>query len=90
MLNAWRAMVNCYLTCDQTFHHKVVELLYCGRPILWFSCRPSRGVTLTQRMSGDLLRSCTSPADIVNGLVHAEATLNAPTGPRNERLRELT
>lgn len=25
-----------YLTCDQTFHHKVVELLCCGRPILCF------------------------------------------------------
>jgi len=84
-----RAMVNCYLTCDQTFHHKVVELLCCGRPILCFPADQAEALTLTQRVGGDL-RSCTSPADIVNGLVHAEPTLNAPAGPRNERLRELT
>ena len=46
--------VNCYLWLSTGFHHKLLELLACGRPVLAFPGEHQEAKTLAQNLEGEL------------------------------------
>jgi glycosyltransferase involved in cell wall biosynthesis len=52
------ATANAYLWCPTTFHHKLLELLSCGRPVIAFPGETEESHRLAARCGGDL--RCTS------------------------------
>lgn len=74
------AMLNCYIASDSCFHHKVIELLCCGRPVL---CYPGEAEDEEQELArsvGARYSRCQSVADIESALESAE---NGREEPRN-------
>jgi hypothetical protein len=49
------AAVNAYLWSPTTFHHKVIELLSCRRPIVSFSGEREESLTLAKQTGGSLV-----------------------------------
>jgi hypothetical protein len=49
------ASVNCYIRSPNTFHHKLLELLACGRPALAFGGETDESRRLAKACGGDLL-----------------------------------
>lgn len=67
--------VNCYVNSDDCFHHKVLELLAAGRPIL--CCPPEMPEALQLAINtGGTLHSCANSQDVVNALQAVEAGPN--------------
>jgi hypothetical protein len=62
-----RAAVNCYIWYPVTFHHKLLELLCCGRPVLSFPGEHEESIQLAAEVGGDL-RSCSGGEDVNNAL----------------------
>jgi glycosyltransferase involved in cell wall biosynthesis len=54
-----RAAINLYIAHDHSFHHKLLELLACGRPVL---CVPSEGDE-ARHLAGDLRGELIDAAD---------------------------
>jgi glycosyltransferase involved in cell wall biosynthesis len=48
------ASVNAYLWLPSTFHHKLLELLACGRPVIVFPGENDEASALASKLSGDL------------------------------------
>jgi len=57
------AAVNLYLWSPKGFHHKLVELLCCGRPIVSFPGEHSESVGLARQVGGSL-NVCRSEAEL--------------------------
>lgn len=57
------AAVNAYIANPDTFHHKLLELLACHRPVLAFPSETEESWELARRVAGDL-RTPTTPADV--------------------------
>ena len=49
------AAVNSYITHEGTFHHKLLELLSCGRPVLAFPMESDEARRLAREVRGELL-----------------------------------
>lgn len=54
------ASVNTYLWLPATFHHKLIELLACDRPIIAFPGEHEESKAIAREVSGDL-RCCETP-----------------------------
>jgi glycosyltransferase involved in cell wall biosynthesis len=61
------ASVNAYLWSPVTFHHKLLELLACNRPIIAFPGEHEESRSIAHRVSGDL-RCCQSPEILKSSL----------------------
>jgi glycosyltransferase involved in cell wall biosynthesis len=48
------ATANAYMWCPTTFHHKLLELLSCGRPVIAFPGETDESRRLAARCGGDL------------------------------------
>ncbi|MDA0239276.1 MAG: glycosyltransferase [Proteobacteria bacterium] len=59
--------VNLYVNSDNCFHHKVLELLAAGRPILCYPAEMPEAMQLAAT-TGGTLHSCDSPAEVVSAL----------------------
>ena len=58
------AAANVYMWYDKTFHHKLVELLCCRRPIVCFPGEREESINLAASVGGNLL-VCRDETDIV-------------------------
>lgn len=66
------AEVNMYVTHDGSFHHKLLELLVCNRPIIVYPCESAESHALVKQVGGELLE----PGD-AKGVARALADLLA-------------
>jgi len=82
------AAVNFYLWSPATFHHKVVELLCCGRPIASFPGERAETVALAQQVGGSL-SVCQDERQLQAVLGQVWAGDLNPSGEL-DRLRHLT
>lgn len=65
------AAVNMYIAHDGSFHHKLLELLACGRPVLCCPAEGEEGRDLAARLGGELVEAADSAAIIAAlGAVH--------------------
>lgn len=48
------AAANCYLWDPSTFHHKLLELLACGRPVIAYPGEHDESIELARRVGGSL------------------------------------
>jgi glycosyltransferase involved in cell wall biosynthesis len=48
------ATVNAYIRCPSTFHHKLLELLACGRPVISFPGELQEAIDLAAKVGGVL------------------------------------
>lgn len=82
------AAVNAYLWNPKTFHHKLVELLCCQRPIISFPGERAESILLSQRVGGSL-NVCLDERGLQDALTQIwHGGLQPTSGP--EQLRELT
>jgi hypothetical protein len=82
------AAANVYLWSPTTFHHKVVELLCCQRPIISFPGERAESVELAQRVGGSL-NVCRDERQLRDVLDHIWAGRLQPEGGM-ERFQSLT
>lgn len=82
------AAANAYLWSPTTFHHKLVELLCCQRPIISFPGERAESVELSRRVGGSL-NICESEPQLRAVLSRIWAGGLQPTG-RLDQLRFLT
>lgn len=61
------ASANLYIRSDRTFHHKVLELLSAGRPVISFPAEGAEAHDLARACGGTLL-SCGSEAELLAAL----------------------
>jgi len=61
------AAVNCYLWFPTTFHHKLLELLACGRPVIAFPGEHEESIALARRLGGEL-HPCSDASELSNAL----------------------
>lgn len=61
------ASANLYLKSERTFHHKVIELLSAGRPVVSFPAEGEEAPLLAYAMGGALL-SCADEGDLTAAL----------------------
>lgn len=54
------AAVNAYIANPRTFHHKLLELLSCDRPVLAFPAESAESWALARRVAGDLRTPATA------------------------------
>jgi glycosyltransferase involved in cell wall biosynthesis len=82
------AAVNTYLWSAKTFHHKLVELLCCQRPIISFPGERQESIELAKKAGGSLT-VCRDEGELQSAL---EQVRQGGLQPNNaqERLRELT
>lgn len=59
--------VNCYLWLPTTFHHKLLELLACGRPVLAFPGEHPEARFLAKTLEGELF-VCKDGMTLTSGL----------------------
>jgi len=71
------AMVNCYIVSRRGFHHKVIELLCCGRPVLSYPGEKDEELELARSVGADF-SSCESISDIEAALQRSEDRLEEP------------
>ena len=71
------AMVNCYIVYPNCFHHKVIELLCCGRPVLCYPCANDEELDLARSVGADF-SGCKSVSGVEAALQRAEAKLFEP------------
>ena len=69
------AAANLYIKSDHTFHHKTIEMLSVGRPIICFPGETGEAIEIA-RTTGVPLHSCSSPHEIATAL---EQSLNFAT-----------
>ena len=74
------AGVNAYLFHPGTFHHKLLELLACGRPVLAVPGERAESRVLAAGTGGDL-RTAASPAAVARELARAHTRWRAAVGP---------
>jgi glycosyltransferase involved in cell wall biosynthesis len=82
MLNLCKtAWVNCYLWLPTTFHHKVIELLACRRPILSFPGEGTEAIQIAASVKGTLM-PCHSPEELASSLdqLWKASSRNEPVG----------
>jgi NAD(P)-dependent dehydrogenase (short-subunit alcohol dehydrogenase family) len=82
------AAANVYLRSDATFHHKLIELLCCRRPIISFPGERAESVELSQQVGGSL-NVCQDERQLMDVLTQIRAGRLQPTGGP-ERLGSLT
>jgi len=82
--------VNCYLWFPSTFHHKLIELLFCRRPIIAFPGEYAEAVELTRRVGGELhvCGNSISVCDTLEKLWECRLVGRRPGDPR--ALQEFT
>lgn len=61
------AAINCYMWLPMTFHHKLVELLWCKRPILAYPGEHEESKAIARQVAGDL-KVCMDPAQVARVL----------------------
>lgn len=64
------AFANTYITAEYTFHHKLLEMLACGRPVICFPVEKQESLALTTQIDTKFT-SCSSPEEIRNALESA-------------------
>jgi hypothetical protein len=69
------ATANLYIKNDRTFHHKTIEMLSVGRPIICFPGETGEAIEIAHT-TGVPLHSCSSPDEIATAL---EQSLNFTT-----------
>lgn len=62
-----RATVNTYLWTPFGFHHKLLELLACGRPVISFPGEHRESIDLARQIGGDL-RPCRNDSELAAAL----------------------
>ena len=89
LASLWRgAAVNVYLWSPTTFHHKIVELLCCRRPIVSFPGERAESVELARSVGGSL-NICRDEQDLQQAFQRIwRGGLQPSGGP--DRLRHLT
>jgi glycosyltransferase involved in cell wall biosynthesis len=78
-----RAAVNAYVVHDGTFHHKLLELLACGRPLIAYPAEREESRRLAAEMEGELLEPA-DPAAVAQVLesVHRRWSQRRPSSPQ--------
>lgn len=76
--------INLYMKSWHTFHHKLIELLVAGRPVLAFPGENEEARRIA-RETGGVLHVCGSESEIVDALEGCRATGDA-AGPDREKL----
>lgn len=82
------SLANCYLTVDVTFHHKVLELLCCRRPIVSFPGDQPEVHELAARVGGEL-HVCDTDAELPIALAAAERAPGPDGRPAAPALHQL-
>jgi glycosyltransferase involved in cell wall biosynthesis len=82
--------VNCYLWSLSTFHHKLIELLFCRRPIIAFPGEYTEAMELAHRVGGELhvCGNSISVCDTLEKLWECRLVGRRPGNPR--ALQEFT
>jgi len=65
-----RAMANLYIKSNLTFHHKTIEMLSAGRPLICYPQETEEAVEISQSTSVPLF-SCDSPEKVSEALDHS-------------------
>lgn len=83
-----QADVNAYVRNEGTFHHKVLELLACGRPVLPYPPEGEEAKSLSKSVGG-LLLEARNPSDVslVLACIAREEWVRPCTAPRMEFFR---
>ena len=82
------AMANCYIVSLRGFHHKVIELFCCGRPVLCYPGEKEEELELARSVDADF-SSCQSVSDVEAALGRAEDRLEEPRNT-DDRLRAFS
>ena len=61
------AIANIYIKCNRTFHHKTIEMLSAGRPLICYPQETEEAIEIARSTSVPLL-SCDSPEQIPEAL----------------------
>jgi hypothetical protein len=82
------SIANLYIKINRTFHHKAIEILSAGRPVI---CYPeeSNEVINIAKATNIALHSCSSPENISEALSQSLNTASNKVN-KNKRLKELT
>jgi hypothetical protein len=78
------SFANCYLWAKFSFHHKLLELLACGRPVISFPGEAGESLQLAS-LSRTSFASCTQPDDLHAAFTSAWSRRDSPaTDNRNQ------
>ncbi len=84
------ASVNAYLWRPATFHHKLVELLACGRPMIAFPGEHEESKALARQVSGQL-NCCPTPEALIDCLQSIwQGRMSQGTGIDKKALQSFT
>jgi len=82
------SIANMYVKIDSTFHHKTIEMLSAGRPIICYPEENNEAIEIA-KTTNITLHSCKSAIEISQALNKSLNTLSNRVA-ENEKLKELT
>ena len=82
------SIANLYVKINRGFHHKTIEILSAGRPIICYPKESDEVINIARATNIDL-HSCSTPLEISNALSESINTKSNEVG-KNKALEELT